>query len=980
VGKGKAELDGVILALTQIASKGKISAEEINQIAERVPQIRQILQDAFGTADTEALQKRGLSSEEFLTRVTTALEKIPQVTSGAQNSIENFGDALNQVLATIGNTILPPLTQALDAIVPYLNSFKTWFEGLPPLAKGAALAVGTFAAAFPPLLLSIAGLLSAGGMIASTFAPLFAAGGLLAVEGAAVGGMGAFAAVLTGPVGLAIVATVAAVAGLTYAFTQAQTAGMGVHEMAVKQAKAQQDAANANRVAYTEVEKLTARYEELQRKTSPSKDEQEEMRRVMVRIGELAPELVAKYDELSRAVELVGNAHARAAESMRTWTKEERDWSVYGKVEAIKALEEKEAALKTHLVNVRRMIEQGKRETQKIMVDASGNPQIATTYEEMSIEERRAMAAEMAAKRTELLKIQDDIKLLKAERKDIVKSGLPTAPVDLSSAYNQIFESLGITAKNANSEYLTDLLKTREEQARIEKKSAAAAAAAAKAAAAQRIRDTKEMTDRILELSNTEFEYSRRTLERKALEYKKHGISVVQVVKWLNAEVKALEEQRDLKQGSMMRPFMDANTYMMPDAQALFARMRQYDDALRMAKKQGLDRTQLFRLREKERVEMTEDMARRQKSAIEEVGKGMALLSTLQGDATAAGGNALRNALGWKTLSAAMKETWENLRGGVQADAAKRAIGEMAEQAQKLLDMERQSHLDPNMSRRESFVERFAEEWKKLPTLAEQEKAKTMLRGFGDELISIDEEFAKHKGFETYVANLQKSIAEASTYGGIEEFATSLMEVKQIGSSLSLVQPYSDAQIKQLYEMTQVLRRTKEVQNAFVSLREGARDIFVGMFEDLSKRFDTFFNTLIGGFRKLLVRMAAEYLASQLSRIFTSFLSRVFGAASSVPTGVSPTPVTLPENPISGFMADGGRVFAGRDYMVGENGVERFTPTSDGVITPAAAGHTFYVTVNAGGKMSDTEARRTGSQIAREALRQITNPQQRGLA
>jgi tape measure domain-containing protein len=64
VGKGKSELDGVILALGQIASKGSISAEEINQIAERVPQIRQVLVSAFGTASTEAIQKMGITADE----------------------------------------------------------------------------------------------------------------------------------------------------------------------------------------------------------------------------------------------------------------------------------------------------------------------------------------------------------------------------------------------------------------------------------------------------------------------------------------------------------------------------------------------------------------------------------------------------------------------------------------------------------------------------------------------------------------------------------------------------------------------------------------------------------------------------------------------------------------------------------------------------------------------------------------------------
>ena len=92
-GGGKSDLDGVILALGQISSKGKVSAEEINQIAERLPQIREAMKDAFGTADTEALQKLGMSSTEFIEGIVASLEKIPKVTGGAQNSLDNFSDS-----------------------------------------------------------------------------------------------------------------------------------------------------------------------------------------------------------------------------------------------------------------------------------------------------------------------------------------------------------------------------------------------------------------------------------------------------------------------------------------------------------------------------------------------------------------------------------------------------------------------------------------------------------------------------------------------------------------------------------------------------------------------------------------------------------------------------------------------------------------------------------------------------------------------
>lgn len=104
VGKGKAELDGVGLALSQIMSKGKVSAEEINQIAERVPQIRVAMESAFGTASTEMIQKMGMTSGQFIRGVTDELGKLEKVTGGLRNGTENLSDAWFQFKATLGGT------------------------------------------------------------------------------------------------------------------------------------------------------------------------------------------------------------------------------------------------------------------------------------------------------------------------------------------------------------------------------------------------------------------------------------------------------------------------------------------------------------------------------------------------------------------------------------------------------------------------------------------------------------------------------------------------------------------------------------------------------------------------------------------------------------------------------------------------------------------------------------------------------------
>ena len=86
----------MVLALSQIQSKGYVSAEEINQIAERLPQIRTLMLAAFGTASSEAIKDLGLSSEQFIEGITTQLEKLPRASGGIKNSLENFSTPSNR--------------------------------------------------------------------------------------------------------------------------------------------------------------------------------------------------------------------------------------------------------------------------------------------------------------------------------------------------------------------------------------------------------------------------------------------------------------------------------------------------------------------------------------------------------------------------------------------------------------------------------------------------------------------------------------------------------------------------------------------------------------------------------------------------------------------------------------------------------------------------------------------------------------------
>ncbi len=132
-GGTSADLDGVVLALTQIISKGKVSAEEINQIAERVPQVRAVMQDMFGTADTETLQKMNIDAETFVSTLVGGFGKLERAQAGLDEKMNDFStslrgaaNALLEGLVGKGSEGLSRLGALLDANNDKLREAGQW--------------------------------------------------------------------------------------------------------------------------------------------------------------------------------------------------------------------------------------------------------------------------------------------------------------------------------------------------------------------------------------------------------------------------------------------------------------------------------------------------------------------------------------------------------------------------------------------------------------------------------------------------------------------------------------------------------------------------------------------------------------------------------------------------------------------------------------------------------------------------------------
>ena len=155
VGGTSDDLAGVSLALQQIASKTKVSAEEINQIAERIPSIRRLMVQAFGTADTEKLQKQGILPKDFIKAIVREAETLPRAASGIANEVKNARDQIYQVLQEVGSDIasvlLPYLKQGAVAIKEFAQAFKA----LDPATRETIVKFSLLALAIGPVLYAL---------------------------------------------------------------------------------------------------------------------------------------------------------------------------------------------------------------------------------------------------------------------------------------------------------------------------------------------------------------------------------------------------------------------------------------------------------------------------------------------------------------------------------------------------------------------------------------------------------------------------------------------------------------------------------------------------------------------------------------------------------------------------------------------------------------------------------------------------------
>lgn len=166
LGGGAAMIDRVTLALGQMTSKGKVSAQEINQLAESGIGAWKILAEKMGKSIPEvmALAEKGLiNAARAVPEILGALnaqfggmmEKQAQTIAGQWSNLQ---DRLTFILMDLGEALAPTAQRIMNALSPIITVVEGLVEGfkaLSPEAQTVVVSIAGIAAAVGPIIVAL---------------------------------------------------------------------------------------------------------------------------------------------------------------------------------------------------------------------------------------------------------------------------------------------------------------------------------------------------------------------------------------------------------------------------------------------------------------------------------------------------------------------------------------------------------------------------------------------------------------------------------------------------------------------------------------------------------------------------------------------------------------------------------------------------------------------------------------------------------
>lgn len=158
-----------MLAIQQIAMKQYLQGEELLQLMEAGIPVQGLMQDRFGTTDTEQLKKQGVTSAMVLAALSEELAKLPKAAGGAQNTLDNLADSIKFAFINAGSglaSVQGPLDKFAESIST-LTDANVWADAISAFTSAIGVIPSSTDEATDGLLRMAAGLVGFGTFLAN---------------------------------------------------------------------------------------------------------------------------------------------------------------------------------------------------------------------------------------------------------------------------------------------------------------------------------------------------------------------------------------------------------------------------------------------------------------------------------------------------------------------------------------------------------------------------------------------------------------------------------------------------------------------------------------------------------------------------------------------------------------------------------------------------------------------------------------------
>ena len=198
LGGGAQMIDRITLALGQMQAKGKVSAQEMQQLAEAGIPAWQMLADKIGVSIPEAMkmaEKGAILAADAIPAILEGMNEkfgglMEQQSKTLLGQWSNVKDQIGFILRDLGTALMPIAKQLVDflsSMLPHLQDAVTWFSNLSPPVKTPIIGFAALLAGIGPLITVIGALIAAVGVLATGFT---AVGGAAVAIPIALGGIG----------------------------------------------------------------------------------------------------------------------------------------------------------------------------------------------------------------------------------------------------------------------------------------------------------------------------------------------------------------------------------------------------------------------------------------------------------------------------------------------------------------------------------------------------------------------------------------------------------------------------------------------------------------------------------------------------------------------------------------------------------------------------------------------------------------------